>query len=93
MSPILFNIYDQDKYHRKIVLFFIVFSAVRKGARARTYENALIWLEGAGLIHKANAVEVCKHPLKHYADTSCFKIYALDVGLLGAMARSPFEIL
>ncbi|MBT4091873.1 MAG: ATP-binding protein, partial [Deltaproteobacteria bacterium] len=56
-----------------------VFSAVRKGARARAYENALTWLEDAGLIHRANAVETCKHPLKHYVDVRCFKIYALDV--------------
>ncbi len=70
-----------------------VFSAVRKGARARAYENALTWLEDAGLIHRANAVETCKHPLKHYADVSCFKIYALDVGLLGALAGSPVELL
>ena len=70
-----------------------VFSAVKKGARARAYENALIWLEDTGLIHRANAVENPKHPLKHYADTGCFKVYALDVGLLGAMARSPVELL
>ena len=70
-----------------------VFSAVRKGARARAYENALTWLEDAGLIHRANAVETCKHPLKHYVDVSCFKIYALDVGLLGALTGSPVELL
>jgi len=70
-----------------------VFSAVKKGARARAYENALTWLKDAGLIFLANAVETVKHPLKHYANTSIFKIYALDVGLLGAMARSPVEML
>lgn len=46
----------------------------------------------AGLIFKANAVETCKHPLKHYADNGCFKVYALDVGLLGAMAGVPVEL-
>lgn len=69
------------------------FSAIKKGARAREYENALIWLEDAGLIYRATAVETVKHPLKHYADAGCFKIYALDVGLLGAMSRSPIEML
>ncbi|MDL2123702.1 MAG: DUF4143 domain-containing protein [Deltaproteobacteria bacterium] len=29
----------------------------------------------------------------HYADTSCFKVYALDVGLLWAMAGTPVELL
>ena len=47
----------------------------------------------AGLIHRAYAVETAKHPLKYYADTGCFKVYALDVGLLWAIARSPVELL
>jgi predicted AAA+ superfamily ATPase len=70
-----------------------IFSAVKTGARAREYENAMTWLEGAGLIYRANAVETCKLPLKHYADPNCFKVYALDLGLLGAMANSPPELL
>ncbi|MBW2169167.1 MAG: ATP-binding protein, partial [Deltaproteobacteria bacterium] len=70
-----------------------VFSAIKKGARARAYENALIRLDDTGLIHRASAVETDKHPLMHYADTGCFKAYALDVGLLGAMARSSVELL
>jgi len=70
-----------------------VFSAVKKGARGRAYEYALTWLEDAGLIHRVYAVETAKHPLKYYADTGCFKVYALDVGLLGAIARSPVELL
>ncbi len=70
-----------------------VFSAVKKGARARGFENALIWLEDAGLIHKSLACETTKHPLGHYADPACFKVYALDVGLLGAMSEVPVELL
>jgi predicted AAA+ superfamily ATPase len=70
-----------------------IFSAIKKGARARSYENALSWLEDAGLISRTNAVEVSKHPLKHYADAGCFKVYVIDVGLLGALAKSPVEFL
>jgi len=70
-----------------------IFSALKKGARAREYENALIWLDGAGLIHRVNAVEVGKLPLKSYAQQSCFKIYCLDVGLLGALAKVPEDII
>ncbi len=68
-----------------------VFSAVRKGARAREYENALRWLQDAGLVHLCYALETSKVPLKHYADLSCYKVYVLDVGLLGTMVRSPLE--
>ncbi len=70
-----------------------VFSAVKKGARARGYENALTWLEDAGLIYKAYALETGKYPLKYYADIGCFKVYALDVGLMGAMADSPVKLM
>ena len=70
-----------------------VFSAVKKGARGRSYENAMTWLEDAGLILRAQAVQTVRHPLKHYADSSCFKVYALDVGLLGALADAPVSLL
>ena len=66
-----------------------IFSAVRKGARAREYKNALRWLRDTGLVHLCRAVEMSKSPLSHYADPSCFKVYVLDVGLLGSMSKSP----
>ena len=91
--PKLTRIWDSIPGHLAKENKKFVFSAVKKGARAREYENALIWLEDAGLIHRATAVSTVKHPLKHYADSGCFKIYALDVGLLGAMSRSPVELL
>lgn len=70
-----------------------IFSAVKQGARAREFENALTWLNDCGLIHRAEGVQTPKHPLSHYADMSCFKVYALDVGLLGAMANAPVDLL
>jgi predicted AAA+ superfamily ATPase len=68
-----------------------IFSAVRQGARSRDYESALRWLQDAGLIHLCHAVESSKIPLSHYADRNSYKVYALDVGLLGAMVQSPAE--
>jgi predicted AAA+ superfamily ATPase len=91
--PKLTRIWDSIPKHLARENKKFVFSAVKKGARGRAYENALTWLEDAGLIYRANAVTSAKHPLKHYADTSCFKVYALDVGLLGAIAKSPVELL
>ena len=91
--PKLTQVWDSIPKHLARENKKFVFSAVKKGARARAYENALTWLEDAGLILRANAVEAAKHPLKHYADSGSFKIYALDVGLLGAMARLPVELL
>jgi len=64
-----------------------VFSAIKKSARAREYENALQWLEDAGLIIRVNLSKSAKIPLKGYSDPGIFKIYYLDVGLLTAMAN------
>lgn len=66
-----------------------MFSAVRKSARARDYEDALLWLDHAGLVCRAFLLSVCKSPLSGYFDRSSFKVYLLDVGLLGSMANIP----
>jgi predicted AAA+ superfamily ATPase len=63
-----------------------VFSALRQGARARNYEESLKWLESAGLILRCSCVHHPKSPLMARTSPSIFKIYACDVGLLGAMA-------
>ena len=70
-----------------------VFSAVRPSARSREYENAVSWLEDAGLIYKSKLVSLASVPLKGYGTKNAFKIYSLDVGLLGAMANIHKEIL
>lgn len=64
-----------------------IYGLVREGARAREYEIALQWLQDAGLIHKVYNVKASRIPLKSYEDRAAFKIFLLDVGLLGAMAR------
>ncbi len=70
-----------------------MFSAIRKSARARDYENAVIWLEDAGLILRAFCVNTPKRPLQAFRLNNIFKIYALDVGILTAMANLDAEML
>jgi predicted AAA+ superfamily ATPase len=70
-----------------------MFSALRKSARAREYENALQWLTDAGLVLKSYAVTTAQRPLKGYMNRDAFKVFLLDVGLLAAMARIPAEVL
>ncbi|MDX8430957.1 MAG: ATP-binding protein [Candidatus Algichlamydia australiensis] len=71
-----------------------IYSAIRKGARAKEFEVALQWLIEAGLIHKVRLISAPKNPLSAYADMNAFKIYLVDVGLLGAMTNlSPKVIL
>ncbi len=64
-----------------------IYGVVREGARAREYEVALEWLKDAGLIYKVYNVKVPKLPLVAYEDRAAFKIFCLDVGLLGAMSN------
>ena len=63
-----------------------IYGLVREGARAREYEIALSWLIDCGLIYQVNRVNNSKIPLSAYQDFNAFKLYLLDVGLLGAMA-------
>jgi len=46
----------------------------------------LQWLKDAALIHFCYAVEKVEIPLKGFTVPGVFKVYALDVGLLAAMA-------
>lgn len=64
-----------------------IFSAIAKSARAREYESAIQWLIDAGLIYQSYNVTKPTLPLEHYIQTNCYKIFLLDVGLLGAMCR------
>lgn len=58
---------------------------MQKGARAREYETAVEWLCAAGLTHKVCNTETVKIPIKAYENSSVFKIYLNDVGLLRMM--------
>ncbi len=62
-----------------------IYGAVKKGARAKEFENAIEWLKNAGLIYKVHRVRKIERPLKFYEDFDSFKIFLLDLGLLGAM--------
>lgn len=62
-----------------------IFGAIKKGARANDFENAIQWLLDAGLIYKVPRISKPCEPLKFYADESAFKLYMLDHGLLACM--------
>ena len=70
-----------------------LFSAAKEGARAREYENALLWLENAGAVIRSFCVDAPRRPLTAYANRSLYKMYVLDVGLLGAVSGLAPELL
>lgn len=64
-----------------------VYGMVRTGARAKDYELALEWLMDAGMLLKVPRCKKPALPLPAYEDAAAFKMYLLDIGLLGAMAK------
>lgn len=68
-----------------------VYGVVRKSARAADFELAIQWLIDAGLAYKVQRVNTPRLPLKFYEDPNAFKLFMLDVGLMGAMAETSAE--
>ena len=62
-----------------------IYGLVREGSRAKDYETALMWLSDCGLVHKVSRVNTAGIPLKAYEDLKAFKLFVVDVGLLGCM--------
>ena len=62
-----------------------IYGLIREGARAKDYETALMWLSDCGLVHKVSRINTANIPLKAYEDLKAFKLFLVDVGLLGCM--------
>ncbi len=63
-----------------------IYGLVREGGRAKEYEAAIMWLCDCGLVHKVSRVNAAGIPLRAYEDLKAFKLFMVDVGLLGCMA-------
>ena len=71
-----------------------IYGHVKQGGRAKDFELALAWLTDCGLVHKVHRVTKPALPLAAYQDNASFKLFLVDVGLLGAMGSlSPQTIL
>lgn len=70
-----------------------IYGLLKQGARAKEYEDALLWLENYGLIKRVSRITKPHFPLKSYTDSKAFKLYIHDVGLLNAMGNVDEKIL
>lgn len=70
-----------------------VYGLLKQGARAKEYEDALLWLENYGLIKRVSRITKPHFPLKSYTDSKAFKLYIHDVGLLNAMGNVDGKML
>lgn len=69
-----------------------VYRVIRSGARSKDYEDALMWLEDAGMICRVYNVSKPGVPLSAYQTADAFKVYACDSGLLRRLAHLPATI-
>ena len=67
------------------------FGQIKTGARMKDFEVAIEWLLDCGLITKVYRVNKPAMPLKAYIDFAAFKLFLLDVGLLGALSELDAE--
>ncbi len=70
-----------------------IYRVVRPGARSKDYEDALMWLEDAGMIYRVYNISKPALPLSAYQQPNVFKVYACDCGLLRQLANLPASII
>ena len=70
-----------------------IYKVLKTGARAKDYEDALMWLEDAGMVYKINNISKPGMPLKAYEKPNIFKLYASDCGLLRRLANLPGNVI
>jgi len=63
-----------------------IYRVIKRGARAKEYEEAILWLMQSGLVQKVGRVEKPGSPLKAYEDVGSFKLYVFETGLLMRLA-------
>lgn len=63
-----------------------MYGAVREGARARDFEEAIEWLVSAGMLNRVYNVSKMEHPLSAFDKLDQFKLFMFDTGLLKQMA-------
>ena len=69
-----------------------IYKVIKSGARSKDYEDALMWLEDAGMIHRVFSLSKPGMPLSAYEESDAFKVYACDTGLLRRLAHLPATV-
>lgn len=63
-----------------------VYGAVREGARAREFGEAIEWLVSAGMLNRIYNLSKMEHPLPAFDKLDQFKLFVFDTGILKQMA-------
>ena len=67
------------------------FGQIKKGGRSSEFEIAIQWLVDAGLVYQVNRVNEPHVSLSAYKEYSAYKLFVLDIGLLGALSDLDAE--
>ena len=70
-----------------------IYKVIKSGARSKDYEDALMWLEDAGMIHIIYNISKPNIPISAYEQKDAFKVYACDCGLLRRLAHLPASVI
>lgn len=70
-----------------------IYDLIKEGERAKSYEEAIAWLDDYRFVYKVNRVTLPRTPLKDFGNANVFKLFMADVGLLGCMLELHQEIL
>lgn len=69
-----------------------IYNVIKSGARSKDYEDALLWLADAGMIHLVYNISKPGLPVSAYEQKEAFKVYASDCGLLRRLAHLPSTV-
>lgn len=69
-----------------------IYRIIKSGARSKDYEDALMWLEDAGMIYRIYNLSKPSMPISAYQENDAFKVYACDCGLLRRLAHLPASV-
>ena len=69
-----------------------IYKVIKTGARSKDYEDALMWLEDAGMIYRIFSISKPGMPISAYEETNAFKVYVCDCGLLRRLAHLPASV-
>ena len=86
-------IWDSIPYHLAKEKKKFVYKEIKTGGRAAEFENAMDWLVNTALVYRVDRTTSPKLPLSSYGEREHFKLYFLDVGLLGAKAMLDISTL
>ncbi len=69
------------------------YKLIKSGARSIQFESAIDWLQASGIVYKCIKITQGKYPLNVFSESSSFKIFMADIGLLRSKSGIASELI